>query len=1593
MYYDVNIFKHNKKANETLIDSYIIDRTISFPNEDLIINDDDTVNMLSKKLCVLFNLTNIYIWTTYETSNIHILYDFIDNVFKLGDKTDYFYFKNCVENYFENIKLSINETNYYINKDDAFKILTKNNKKFVITMPLQFKYTINNFFEPLIYNPNRFNLLNNDFKGFNLNNHNYNTIEYILSNVLEGSIKHTVNKNKIKLNIISETEIKNNLMKEFFFPLKESLLNDNIINFINNIKDIEEFVYNYKFTNKFIEKFYISLFHCKFKCKILNNKNSLFDIFNNISTSNLIPFMKLKTTSDIYYKIDKNNLNIENINNWTTFTFNKNNFKYVNFRIRPINKNRENVATTSKEEIQSDYSEHYYSITIYEDLSVILRVSSGIDEKNNINKINSFLDTLPSILNIQIISNINVLEINTYNYLEILNKNLNSKNIENIISNKFYPYFNIMNVTDNMIQLQYKKVNNYNKHDNISNFLTKNFNIGKLNLIDLIVKKFSLPKDEATQEYQKWANKTKLELKIDNKKPNIKLKNDNIIDISFKISGNVLKYNIKGLKNIKTQERITNLMKIILDYNDEKKKGKINITIDKKDNVNNYNIDDLDELLLDSSDNNSLSISDLDNLNTSFIDDEDTINLDDLIIEKDTVNKNNSSPNSNITNTVANRKIFKQSEVLDSLKEADLKLFNYSKGQGKKRIDYPSACQWTDKRMPIVINEKEKKNIDENFPGSYANYVKTGSTKELANKNYYICPAVWCPISKVSLSAEQYLKYNNKCPYPDIKETPVLLDKYWGPDFLTKPRFVGYLNYSYHPESYCLPCCFKSNQTKKINQSPCIDNVKEKEKEKEPIIDKKESSVNKYTKNEFNYPLNPLNKGMIPHGLLSLFNNNKNYVRMGIEHQKHSFISAFIYLTSNEKSVKTVDTFINEIYNNIPMETYASLENGKILRNFINGNIEANQEIDRIIKSKKSFIKKFNLGFNTSPITSFIIYNSYINFMNTLKDDNIIKDHYLMLDLVNNEHTIINTNKLQIIIFELNLSTNDIILLCPPNRLNKDTSQKYSFMVKILNYYEPIIYFDNSRNIIKYFDYTDVKKIIDIYYNNCLKIDKNIDFIKDKIILKLKTMGYEIKFYVINYDYKIRGYILNNNLYIPLKHRYDLFNIYNIPLIYYNKILDYKYEYNKIEFKSILKALGEIDKFYTDYSLLRERNINPTSNTNTIKAYMFKDRNIIPFNITENDGAYFNLFKKDLEIFINKKIEDKRVTFMNKIKENDKNFNRILKIILNYIQNNETIKREINFILNPYNPFPLKYKRIKINELIKNFNIEINKEFISKIIENILLKGLDYNDTKFKLNKNEILLNQHEINSGKIKEVIELEKNPYKIIINKITELTDNIIFEELNNDYTNNFKSLYENKEIVSLPIKYIKLLPDFNVVDNNVEYNNSYIYNLFNIIINYDINDIKKIIKNNITKDYDTENINEFLINPSYKELYKVSTLTNALEAVDNPVYYPSVYEIKILSHLAKVNIVIIGRKTKANPDSIQVFDNNSDNIFILKHQYDRIKKIDIYELIIKSFYSVKTKEDEIKVLINKTDIIDTQFRKTIENKLKTFFIKIKT
>lgn len=149
-------------------------------------------------------------------------------------------------------------------------------------------------------------------------------------------------------------------------------------------------------------------------------------------------------------------------------------------------------------------------------------------------------------------------------------------------------------------------------------------------------------------------------------------------------------------------------------------------------------------------------------------------------------------------------------EFLKPLQAMDPNLFQNS-------TTYARKCQKTGMRQPVVVTPAQKEYIDKNgYANSYPSALRYGSDRD--RQNFYMCPSIWCPVSKVPLTQEQYQANlaNKTKGCPDPNEQPWLIGKYRSTD---DPYHVNLQVVD--GNDLCLPCCGKRSgtaQDKKIKE-------------------------------------------------------------------------------------------------------------------------------------------------------------------------------------------------------------------------------------------------------------------------------------------------------------------------------------------------------------------------------------------------------------------------------------------------------------------------------------------------------------------------------------------------------------------------------------------------------------------------------------------------------------------------------------------------------------------------------------------------------------------------------------------------------
>jgi hypothetical protein len=939
-----------------------------------------------------------------------------------------------------------------------------------------------------------------------------------------------------------------------------------------------------------------------------------------------------------------------------------------------------------------------------------------------------------------------------------------------------------------------------------------------------------------------------------------------------------------------------------------------------------------------------------------------------------------------------------QKYVLNKLREADPTLFDYEVVKDKKRKDFPSICGWTDTRQPMVISKEEKDDIDKRFPGAYDDFLQAGSTSELANKNYYICPKIWCTTSRVAMNYEQFKKNGNKCPIPD--EEVVLFNKYWSKDektALTAAHHIGLLNDDIHPAGFCLPCCFKKPMKQKINRGCRIGD--ESDKAKEPVDDLEDDMGNeKYIKDGSYFPLQNNRFGLLPEGLqdilgtghcgsryngAGLMENGKTcYLRHGINQTGTSFLNCIEEMLNNGVDITST------VINTLGVDAFIALENGKLMKMFIDNSLNIQNDTDytsfiewmNTSTVAKPYMERFGLtDIEKKPrsdpnlMRDFLIYGSYKNFIEYMKSSTTIKNHILLLDLIHTDVVNINTSNKHFIIFDVDPVTNEAKIICPYHKnvaevLNVNT-QKICFIVKVNNLYEPICQLTVGAGLINTlyeFNFHEMnpkmKMLVKKYINGCGRSNKDVVVNGENLATHFEAKGYDIKAFVVQYDFKISGLVLQNDLYIPFLYEFNFDYLSKRNFMYYDALVNVECKLSLDEIDNIY----EIARKFTKNDLYQIHTVLYDANEDLL-ALKLKNDILIPLNVASSNVLLRNL-ENDLYIFTDVFDEDDRLKIIGQDKAATDAYSRFYKDAKNRLTTDNTLRQQVDFLLSDVNPLPDSFKRDKLMSLLATdkrsmrYAFKFTTELLNKYIrESKITNGFTSIDS-------ELLLEQGEMHTNVFKTIIENRRNPFKMIIEHIEnqELNFMDINDIYNIIYTNSL--IPDSSSFKDLPINQRTQLRSFKVLEN-AKYDPSWLYAHFvnlskfiypNRFIN--IETLKSIIRKRIIDDYDTSEIDIFLSNEPFRGKKEKPSLKRCLEVFDSVDYYPSLYEMLIMCSVVAVNTVIIARKTRKYPDGVYVTNQPYPYFVFLKETYDRVSKHFYYEMIVKNKQTYLLKRSQI-------------------------------
>lgn len=1030
----------------------------------------------------------------------------------------------------------------------------------------------------------------------------------------------------------------------------------------------------------------------------------------------------------------------------------------------------------------------YCKINIDNDNNILFNYIIDLRKSINWKQINENKTHLIKILENTIKQPINLKEISLKLnvFIEIDNSSIS------VLSKKIGEYINIFNVIKllsekdkNKIICVYKRSSNYNKEAiNINEYIKSRFNIG-ISPDEIIQELINLgiSKEDAESNVSDEIYNINIEDTVKNNKSDKLKKPTNITNSGTLVI--IEQYNegyLINITNIVNKKELNNLLywlsKIISSTRDTNKKTKITINkdikkyedIENKKSLENEDSDDSDE----------------DNLGA------EEYNLDGGAIGKakgGAIGKD------------------KHSYFVNMLQNADKNLFgdNYAR----------EKCQASN--QPIVISKEKKEELEKNKKAFFDNIIEYGSEKNISN--YYACPRLWCPQSKIPLDINDD---DAKCPIEN--EEPMKL--FWDKD-KNKERYVKLIKQN--DKGICVPCCFKK-KPKEEEIEKCKKFLKSDSKKIE-IISKTDNKNS--LQQDDNYIMNqpaPLlvnRYGNIPetlHNLLlpnisfelcskTLNKSNKCLVRKGINHRNIDKFNikndSILYSIANALDFDNKKSLIKDIKNKLDLVSFMSLENGEVCKAFINIDAilpEDNKDICKKLKlylQKNKKIKnlfdidnisskdKFSCNNYTNNLSRLLnIFIGYNKFLDYLSDDNypIEKNPNYLYSLVSTLYS-----KL-LVIWEKIEKDKNINIICPYYASFEDMlselelNPKAIMILKDGKYYEPLelkLRGENGEKSISINKFPKIKEIIK-ECNKYIKNNNNNYLMYQKLYTLYQWI--ETKILKNNNKFLFKTIFINNDLTIDTIMLYGnmLINIEPITIALLPKLI------LELKIKHVL--------FYDD---IQKENIKYNINilSSDLNKFVKKIKELS--NITINIGNVDNYKEGALEYYGILSLEEKNINGAMMIHTNIDNK------LDNYIKDEKE-----------YSNIWFKYQKLVAKTILNKYNNDkldnLNKNNrLDKI--NILIKLFDFIKNKKDINIIRIILEEiplYSINSINkwINDII---------IFNKYNYYSD--IIKENNKEFIFSQYSLLNN--IPNKLIVYNKNIPTHNL---NIKYNtNDFIFN----------------------------------------------------------------------------------------------------------------------------------------------------------------------
>jgi len=466
----------------------------------------------------------------------------------------------------------------------------------------------------------------------------------------------------------------------------------------------------------------------------------------------------------------------------------------------------------------------------------------------------------------------------------------------------------------------------------------------------------------------------------------------------------------------------------------------------------------------------------------------------------------------------------KNNNFINLLQQADKDLFaeNYAR----------EKCQ--NHSQPVVLNKEQKENLENTNQMHFDNIIEYGSKP--SNMNYYACPRLWCPQSKVPLSADDA---NAKCPLEG--EMPMQL--FWDND-KNKKRYVKLIKPN--DKGMCVPCCMKK-EPKPNDTGKCMAYLQKTNDDRQDILPMANLPNDHHTdivETDENYIMNqiapiPVGRyGSIPEYLSKILNIKPDscnkvltkahacFVRKGV---KNSKTDSIIHSIMEILDFKTKAEFIRDVKKKLDLYTFISLADGMICKQFMSmREIVPENNMPLVKEYNASKLSAFKEGNLSRTLNIYYAYKRYIDYL-SCKDFTAMKNPYYLYSLVSSLYDI------YILVWEKIDKTNDIYFNCFHTII--DFNPSVAMIIREGMYYEPVEV--KTRGIIgsKTFKLNDYPKLRDIVIqcnkqNTDIKTYTNLNILHNWVRSKLlkKWKKYDIKYVLMNSDLTISSFLTSGNI-------------------------------------------------------------------------------------------------------------------------------------------------------------------------------------------------------------------------------------------------------------------------------------------------------------------------------------------------------------------------------------------------------------------------------------------------------------------------------